>query len=546
MRLLKIGSSPDCDIVLNSRKVSSLHAELIMLNNGDILLEDKGSMNGTFVNNQPVKQGASVPVRRGDLIRFADTELQWASVPQPSNNSMYKKIYGIGSNMRYNDIQVTGNTVSRFHATLKIDKNGRAFIEDHSLNGTSINGKRIPAHQNVRVKRGDDVVVGGIPVDLKPYIKADIGSTLLKVGGGVAALAAVVALMLMIVGPNKNSGGCSGKVDAYEYFSSVAYVHAYYHYTAKIEGDPFVAICQKYNIPYSSEYKIGIDSKGRMGFISDTSAFQPIGYGATAFFISKDGKMITNRHVAAPWKFASEAEKAEINRIVTKLKEENMSANQLKSYDDLNALYYDGIYGSMISRVAYLLFDKNLMSASDLDATIKIYKNCPVTINGELDYIAVGYPNRRYSNIDEFERCTAIAEAKDENVDIALLQLNSGVTPPTVKRTFDLNKSILNSKGIVPLKDRYYYIGYPAGAAFNIREDGLRPQAKEVLVSRAPERYTIDLQGEVIGGASGSPVFDKRGRLIGVISSHYLIGSTMGRCELIKYAKELYDEFELR
>lgn len=546
MRLLKIGSSPDCDIVLNSRKVSSLHAELIMLNNGDILLEDKGSMNGTFVNNQPVKQGASVPVRRGDLIRFADTELQWASVPQPSNNSMYKKIYGIGSNMRYNDIQVTGNTVSRFHATLKIDKNGRAFIEDHSLNGTSINGKRIPAHQNVRVKRGDDVVVGGIPVDLKPYIKADIGSTLLKVGGGVAALAAVVALMLMLVGPNKNSGGCSGKVDAYEYFSSVAYVHAYYHYTAKIEGDPFVAICQKYNIPYSSEYKIGIDSKGRMGFISDTSAFQPIGYGATAFFISKDGKMITNRHVAAPWKFASEAEKAEINRIVTKLKEENMSANQLKSYDDLNALYYDGIYGSMISRVAYLLFDKNLMSASDLDATIKIYKNCPVTINGELDYIAVGYPNRRYSNIDEFERCTAIAEAKDENVDIALLQLNSGVTPPTVKRTFDLNKSILNSKGIVPLKDRYYYIGYPAGAAFNIREDGLRPQAKEVLVSRAPERYTIDLQGEVIGGASGSPVFDKRGRLIGVISSHYLIGSTMGRCELIKYAKELYDEFELR
>ena len=108
MRLLKIGSSPDCDIVLNSKRVSSFHAELIMLNNGDILLEDKGSTNGTFVNNQLIKQGVSVPVRRGDLIRFADTELQWASVPQPSDNSMFKKIYGIGSNIRYNDIQVTG------------------------------------------------------------------------------------------------------------------------------------------------------------------------------------------------------------------------------------------------------------------------------------------------------------------------------------------------------------------------------------------------------------------------------------------------------
>ena len=254
--------------------------------------------------------------------------------------------------------------------------------------------------------------------------------------------------------------------------------------------------------------------------------------------------MITNRHVAAPWKFASEAEKAEINRIVTKLKESSMSANQLKTKEDLSALFVDAIFGSMISSVTYQLFDKDLMSVADLDATIKIYKNCPISINGELDYIAVGYPNRRYTSIDEFERCTAIGEARDENVDIALLQLNSGTTPPTVVRTFDLNKSILNPKGIVPLKDRYYYIGYPAGVAFNVREDGLRPQAKEVLVSRDPERYTIDLQGEVIGGASGSPVFDKRGRLIGVISSHYTIGSTMGRCELIKYAKELYDEFE--
>lgn len=545
MRLLKIGSSPDCDIVLNSRRVSALHAELIMLNNGDILLEDKGSTNGTFVNNQPIKQGASVPVRRGDLIRFADTELQWAMVPQPTNNSMFKKIYGIGSNMRYNDIQVTGNTVSRFHATLKIDKNGRAFIEDHSMNGTTINGKRIAAHQNVRVKRGDDVVVGGVPVDLKPYIKPNMGGTVLKALGGVAAVAAVVALVMMLIGPGNNSS-CTGKVDPYEYVSAVAYVHAYYHYTAKIVGDPFVSICQKYNIPYSSEYQIGIDSKGRMGIISDTSAYKPIGYGATAFFVSSDGKMITNRHVAAPWKFASEAEKAEIQRIVTKLKEENMSANQLKTNDDLFTLFVDGVFGSVISSVSYQLYDKNLMSVADLHATIKIYKNCPIDIAGELDYIAVGYPNRRYSSMDEFERCTAIGEAKDENVDIALLQLNSGSTPPTVERTFDLNKSIINPKGIVPLKDRYYYIGYPAGAAFNIREDGLRPQAKEVLVSRVPERYTIDLQGEIIGGASGSPVFDKKGRLIGVISSHYTIGSTMGRCELIKYAKELYDEFELR
>lgn len=522
MRLLKIGSSPDCDIVLNSKRVSSLHAELIMLNNGDILLEDKGSTNGTFVNNQLIKQGASVPVRRGDLIRFADTELQWASVPQPSDNSMFKKIYGIGSNMRYNDIQVTGNTVSRFHATLKIDKQGRAFLEDHSMNGTSINGKRIASHQNVRVKRGDDVVVGGVPVDLKPYIKRDMGGTVLKAIGGMAAIAAVVALVMSLIKPPVN-----------DYRSAVVFVYTSYHYTAIIEGDPFIPLCKRYNISYPSEYSIGIDSKGNMGIISDTSAYDLFGHTATAFFVSQDGKMITNRHVTSPWKSNKEAENAEITRIMTKMKDE--------IYEDI---VYPNSSGprTFVGIVAHYLLEKKVIkNENELEAIANQYRNCPVRITGQLDHTAIGYPNRRYSDINEFERCTAIGEAKDENVDIALLQLNSGMTPATVKRCFDLNKSILNPKRIVPMKDRYYYIGYPSGVVW--KENELNPQIKEVLVSQT-KKYTIDLQGEAIGGTSGSPVFDKRGRLIGVISSSYIMGSTMAICEKIKYAKEMFDEFE--
>ena len=188
MRLLKIGSHPDCDIVLNSKRVSALHAEIILLDSGNILLEDKGSTNGTFVNNQFVQPGVTTQIKRGDLVRFADTELQWANVPALMNNGLYKAIYGIGSNMRYNQIKVQGNTVSRFHATLKIDKKGRAFIEDHSMNGTTINGKRITSHQDYRVKRSDDVVVGGVPLDLKNIIKPNVGTNVLKALGGVAAV----------------------------------------------------------------------------------------------------------------------------------------------------------------------------------------------------------------------------------------------------------------------------------------------------------------------------------------------------------------------
>lgn len=126
MRLLKIGRDASCDIVLHSDKVSSLHAELTLLNSGDITLEDKGSHNGTFIMNRPIKPGKPVNVRRGDAIRFADVELQWSQVPQPEDNSAFKGVYGIGSHFN-NDFQIAGATVSRYHATVKQGRMGKCI-----------------------------------------------------------------------------------------------------------------------------------------------------------------------------------------------------------------------------------------------------------------------------------------------------------------------------------------------------------------------------------------------------------------------------------
>ena len=62
MRLLKIGRDASCNIVLHSDKVSSLHAEMTILNNGDILLEDKNSRNGTFLMNKPIFSAISIVI----------------------------------------------------------------------------------------------------------------------------------------------------------------------------------------------------------------------------------------------------------------------------------------------------------------------------------------------------------------------------------------------------------------------------------------------------------------------------------------------------
>ena len=82
MRLLKVGRDPSCDIVLQSQRVSALHAEITVLNNGDILLEDKNSRNGTFIMNNPIKPGVQVNIKRGDAIRFARAD----TTPFPRNS----------------------------------------------------------------------------------------------------------------------------------------------------------------------------------------------------------------------------------------------------------------------------------------------------------------------------------------------------------------------------------------------------------------------------------------------------------------------------
>ena len=64
MKLITIGSSQNATIRLDSSFVSSLHAEIILIDNGDIILTDRNSRNGTFVQNQKVESNKDILVRR--------------------------------------------------------------------------------------------------------------------------------------------------------------------------------------------------------------------------------------------------------------------------------------------------------------------------------------------------------------------------------------------------------------------------------------------------------------------------------------------------
>jgi pSer/pThr/pTyr-binding forkhead associated (FHA) protein len=67
-----IGRAPTCGITLNDPGVSGTHAAVVWGNDRQIYVEDRGSRNGVFVNNQKVQRQT---VKGGDLIVIGSTRL---------------------------------------------------------------------------------------------------------------------------------------------------------------------------------------------------------------------------------------------------------------------------------------------------------------------------------------------------------------------------------------------------------------------------------------------------------------------------------------
>jgi predicted component of type VI protein secretion system len=61
-----IGRSPDCDLSLQDTYLSTRHARLAN-DEGDLSIEDLGSTNGTYVNQELVK--GRVRLERGDVVQ---------------------------------------------------------------------------------------------------------------------------------------------------------------------------------------------------------------------------------------------------------------------------------------------------------------------------------------------------------------------------------------------------------------------------------------------------------------------------------------------
>lgn len=472
MKLFVIGTDSNCQIRLQSQFVSGYHAEILLLDNGEILLTDKGSRNGTYLNDQRLQPNRDIPIKRGDNIRFADQMLDWQSVPPVVIDPDIKEMRGIGTNFR-NKYQLQGGKVSRYHATLSKRKDKKWYIQDHSKNGTTINGKAIPSNQNVRLKRGDTILCAGISVpnpygnnpsvNLKPILWSVL-SILILLGCGFAFY---------------SLDGCGGNTqkivkdkpmsdkEIYDkYKNSIVLLIGYYYYEVSAGNLDL----KKLELPTEV-----VVSNGKLKAVNGQRANMNI-YTGTGFYVSEDGKIATNLHIVRPWLFD---------------KEQSLISDQYKMFMSVAASENPAL---------------NAFTAQ-------------IKVEGVLSYIGM-IPNGAYFSEDNLKQCRELIAHDNTENDVAILQLETKKLPDDNCTIVNLDQAVVNDSDIC-VGSHVYTMGFPFGLSLQDLKSskGIQLLGHGGSVTQECADYSFGFDASSYGGASGSPIFNEKGQLIGVLNA---------------------------
>jgi ABC-type multidrug transport system ATPase subunit len=178
MKLLMVGRSPENDICLDNISVSRKHLKVVI--DDKVLIEDLGSVNGTFVNDKPVKFAYITPK---DVIRLGNVSLNTSQFfTEQMQNSGAKKfektIYADEKNLiknqriisvgraADNDIVLGDIQISSHHAKFFLEGKNIILEDLNSTNGTFINKRKI---QREIVSLNDSIYFGNFKFSSDAY-----------------------------------------------------------------------------------------------------------------------------------------------------------------------------------------------------------------------------------------------------------------------------------------------------------------------------------------------------------------------------------------
>jgi ABC-type multidrug transport system ATPase subunit len=178
---LIVGKGSEANVKLDNERISRNHLQLIYNSEGSLHVTDLGSTNGTFLNGFKLAAGEDKLLKPKDKLQLSGVNGILIVVEKANNSKelnthtdIFEKLkrkrqITIGRNSDC-DIILDSDTVSRYHASVRILNDGTYSIKDlGSRNGTFINGKKVKGVTKILLT--DKIYIGRHQLSLKGEAK---------------------------------------------------------------------------------------------------------------------------------------------------------------------------------------------------------------------------------------------------------------------------------------------------------------------------------------------------------------------------------------
>ena len=304
--VIKIGRDNSNDVIINEPSVSRNHAIITQLADGTYEIKDLGSSNGTFVNGQKIVQQI---ISSGDKLKVASSMVDWQAAFQDLvtkkmdsfiEESPFAKILKtilLGS-AADNDIVLDSKFISAHHAKISVLKNRNYYLQDiGSSNGSFVNGARIISKN---FSKTDIVKVGNIDLPNNWFLHENLKLIFFKDHKKAIWISLSVILLL--------NAGILSFINRCNWFGWNCDLTAKQMYAKNKNALVHIEHEYYYTVVFNSiKYYVGKNKD----FINQTEAnpdkMNMLPYSkisGNGCFIKPDGSILTSQLITNPWLYA--------------------------------------------------------------------------------------------------------------------------------------------------------------------------------------------------------------------------------------------------